>query len=76
MTFNEAERALDAGTLEMMRPWKDWVAVRRKTRTYRYWRNGWRYCDVHMEASVIGNISERWDSVGQPYLRIRKEPPG
>lgn len=75
MTFDEAERALDAGKLEMQRPWGDYVPVRRRYRTTLSGISGrsgtrWRMIEVWMEAEVVASISEAWDGIDQPGLRI------
>jgi hypothetical protein len=75
MNFAEAERALDAGTLEMQRPWGDWVPVRRAGSTKLQAKANykpWRYVEVWMEAEVISAISEAWDRFNQPHIRERK----
>jgi len=72
MTFTEAERALDAGRLEMATPWGDWVLARRNGRTNK--RAGRQHLSIEilMEAQVAARLSTAQDRLGQQYIRVRK----
>lgn len=68
-TFADIERALDAGKLEMMRPWGDWVPVRRHGRTVQASRTI-RHLEVWMENEVEALISSNEEQYGFPHCRI------
>lgn len=55
ITFEQIERALDAGKLEMVRPWGDWVKVRRRGRTVK--AGGYVRTEVFMENQVEACVS-------------------
>lgn len=56
VTFEQIEAALDARKLEMMRPWGDWVPVRRRGNTVRSGRANF-ILPVFMEHDVEASIS-------------------
>ena len=72
LTRGQVLAALDAGTLQMMRPWGDFVPVRRRSKV----RHCERACPdryvaiVWMEAEVEGFISHVDERHGFPFLRI------
>lgn len=67
-TFEEIEAALDAGKLEMIRPWGDWVRVRRMGRTINAGKH--RRLNVYMEKEVEAYVSTESAAIGYPDVRI------
>lgn len=55
MTFEQIEKALDAGKLEMMRPWGDYVRVRRREVTRV--SGPYKRIEIFMENQVMACIS-------------------
>lgn len=71
LTFEAIEAALDAGKLEMIRPWGDWVKVRRRAPTAN--ANGGRIIHVWMENQVEASVSTESAKVGFPDVRIASQ---
>ncbi len=67
-TFDEIERAIDAGKAQMVRPWGDWVHIRRRARTVK--AGSHRVIPVYMENEVEANISTDPARIGFPDVRI------
>jgi hypothetical protein len=67
MTLAEIERALDAGKLQMMRPWGDWVTVRRRSDVTASHAG---YVPIYMENQVEACIAPSDERMGFPLLRI------
>lgn len=69
MMMSIAEKYLDAGRLEMQRPWGDYVPIRRKSNTRRF-ATGY-FIPVFMEAQIESNITPK--VLAAPgYIRLRK----
>lgn len=68
-TFEEIERALDAGKLEMMRPWGDWVPVRRRGSSAKQSAT-YTIIPVFMENEVEASITSDGAKLGFPDVRI------
>lgn len=68
MTFEQIEAALDAGKLEKMRPWGDFVRVRRReaTRVSKLHRT----IEIYMENKVEACISTAEQKLGWHGYRI------
>lgn len=65
-TLAEAERALDAGSLMMMRPWGDYVYCRRRRKRPK----GDPRVQIYMEAFVEASFSTHDERLGFPTLKI------
>lgn len=68
-TFEQIEAELDAGHLEMVRPWGDWVPVRRRAATINGGGN-YRIIPVYMEGFVEASITNASAQLGYPDVRI------
>lgn len=67
ITFVQIVAALDAGKLEMQRPWGDWVPVRRRNKKHHRAKGR---LDVWMENQVEANIFATGEADGFPDVRI------
>lgn len=70
MLIAEAEKLLDAGSLEMLRPWGDYVPMRRRGNTFKRGLAG-PGIPVFMEAEVSTNITSACLRFST-YIRVRK----
>jgi hypothetical protein len=69
LTFEKIEAALDAGKVQMKRPWGDWVPVTRRGSTKKHAAR-LRLLHVWMENDVEAAISTNGAKLGFPDVRI------